>query len=231
MTSRLDRALVTVDALKKSFEEGGRQRVILDGAALSLDRGEFVAIVGRSGSGKSTLLNLIAGVDLPDSGQVVIDGRVLTEMTETERTLFRRRHIGFVFQFFNLIPTLTVDENLRLPLELNRVARADTDHRIHQLLERVDLVDRASSYPDVLSGGEQQRVAIARAVIHRPRLVLADEPTGNLDTDSGQTVLELLSELTRLNQTTLVLVTHSVEAVRQAGRVLSIDHGILVAQR
>jgi putative ABC transport system ATP-binding protein len=183
--------------------------------------------MGRSGAGKSTLLNLISGIDRPTSGRVRIGDTDLTDKTETERTLFRRTHVGFVFQSFNLISTLTVGENVRLPLELaGESPRADRD-RAGAMLERVGLADRADQFPDRLSGGEQQRVAVARALVHEPLLVLADEPTGNLDYDTGQAVLTLLSDLVTDTGTTLLVATHDPEVLPRADRVLHLHGGTL----
>jgi putative ABC transport system ATP-binding protein len=194
---------------------------------MEVRRGEFVALLGPSGSGKSTLLNLIAGMDLPDAGEVEVDGVSLHRLSERERTLFRRRRIGFVFQFFNLIPTLTVEENLLLPLELaGRVGEEDRA-RADRLLAEVGLGDRGRSWPDRLSGGEQQRVALARALAHDPALVLADEPTGNLDRRSGERVLDLLVRMVRESGTTLVVVTHAERAADRADRVLELVDGTL----
>jgi len=219
--------LVQLSAITKSYYEGGQERIVLHDLELTIKRGEFLVLLGRSGSGKSTLLNIISGIDLPSSGEVHIDGASLSSLSETARTVFRREHIGFVFQFFNLIPTLTVEENLLLPLELN--GRLDAAARIfaQELLEEVGLADRVASFPDRLSGGEQQRIAIARALVHKPLLVLADEPTGNLDADTGQQVLELLARMHRATGTTLIMATHSREAVNLADRVLRFDSGRL----
>ncbi len=222
--------LVRIHGLNKAYREGERERRIFKDAELVFGRGEIIAVVGRSGSGKSTLLNLLAGIDVPDSGRICIDGEPLVTMSEAQRTRFRRRHIGFVFQFFNLITTLTVDENLRLPLQLNGVDSASSDRRIAVLLQRIGLADRAGSYPDILSGGEQQRVAIARALIHRPALVIADEPTGNLDTETAQNVLALMSSLTREYRTALLIATHSDEAIACADSVYTIDQCRLVSR-
>ncbi|HEY0783189.1 MAG TPA: ABC transporter ATP-binding protein, partial [Thermoanaerobaculia bacterium] len=167
--------LLELRNLAKTYDEGGRKRTVLRGASATIGRGELAVLVGRSGTGKSTLLNLLSGIDLPDSGEVAIDGVVLSRLSERERTLFRRDHIGFVFQFFTLIPTLTVRENLLLPLELKGLAGREP--AALELLAEVGLADRADSFPDRLSGGEQQRVAVARALVHDPLLVLADEPT------------------------------------------------------
>jgi putative ABC transport system ATP-binding protein len=204
------------------FAEGRSSRVVLDDVSLRVETGEFVAIQGASGSGKSTLLGIIAGLDLPDTGTVEIDGRRINTMSERERTLFRRRSIGFVFQFFSLIPTLTVSENIGLGLELNQ-RTAGIDKRVTELLTSIGLDDRGNSYPDRLSGGEQQRVAIARAVAHEPALVLADEPTGNLDGDTEAAVIALLKRMNEQRGTTLLIATHSDLVANRADRVLGID--------
>src|SRR5215211_5120057 len=217
--------------LTKSYYEGDVRRIVLQNAHAEFQLGEITAIVGKSGSGKSTLLNLISGIDAPDSGQIWIDGRDLTALSERERTLFRRARIGFIFQFFNLIPTLTVGENVSLPLELNRLPRLDAHKKAQQLLEAVGLLERWKTFPEKLSGGEQQRVALARALVHDPLLILADEPTGNLDEETGAQVLSLLARLTREQNGTLLIVTHSVEAALQADRVLRLSHGQLVEER
>jgi len=216
--------------LSKTFAEGESQRVVFSGLNASIRRGDFVVLFGRSGSGKSTLLNLISGIDLPTAGEVRIGGQNLTTMTEQQRTLFRRDHIGFVFQFYNLIPTLTVMENLLLPLELKKNIEAASKEQALEILGQVGLADRADSYPDRLSGGEQQRVAICRALIHKPLLLLADEPTGNLDVETGTEVLNLLSQLIRTNRMTTLMVTHSPEVAQLADRVMTIRDGILVEQ-
>jgi putative ABC transport system ATP-binding protein len=222
--------LVELRHLSRRFEEGGRQRSVLEDASAAIGRGELAVLVGRSGSGKSTLLNLLSGIDLPTAGEVIVDGVSLPRLSEHERTLFRRDHIGFVFQFFNLIPTLTVEENLLLPLELKgRISAADRA-RARALLDEVGLADRAATFPDRLSGGEQQRVAVARALAHDPLLVLADEPTGNLDLETGLHVLEILDRLTRRAGKTMVMVTHSPEVVGIADRVFRIEDCRLVEQ-
>jgi putative ABC transport system ATP-binding protein len=222
--------LITITDLSKSFEEAGRTRSVLHQVNTSFERGEFVALLGKSGSGKSTLLNLLGGIDTPSTGSITIAGIDLTSLPEHERTLFRRKHIGFIFQFYNLLPTLTVGENILLPLELN--GAADRTGRAHaaDLLERVGLADRRDSYPDRLSGGEQQRVAIARALAHDPLLILADEPTGNLDVDTGRIVLDLLDTLTRQAGKNLVMATHSSDVVGYADRIFRIDDGLLHEQ-
>jgi putative ABC transport system ATP-binding protein len=217
--------VLALRGLYRQFREGDTVRRVLDGLDLDVGRGECVALLGRSGSGKSTLLNLVSGIDHPDAGSVIIDGRDLTRMNERDRTLFRRRHIGFVYQFFNLIPTLSVEENLLLPLELNRNDSGEARRAARELLQAVGLEQRLGAFPDHLSGGEQQRVAIARALVHRPSLVLADEPTGNLDEDSGRQVLALLERLVRRAGNTMLLVTHSREVAGIADRVVVLDDG------
>jgi putative ABC transport system ATP-binding protein len=220
--------LVELKGICKSFREGERERVVFRDAALQIAPGEWVFLLGRSGSGKSTLLNLISGIDLPDRGDVIVDAKTLNRLSERDRTLFRRNSIGFVFQFYNLIPTLTVEENVLLPLELTGQLTAEVRGRARQLLEEVGLADRAGSFPDRLSGGEQQRIAVARALVHRPKLLLADEPTGNLDAETGRQVLDLFQRMVRDTGTTMVLVTHSSEVARLADRVLTIGEGRLV---
>lgn len=211
--------------VSKSYREAQSLRTVLEDINLEVRRGEFVAVTGRSGTGKSTLLNLVSGIDVPDNGSIVLDGVELTALDERARTLKRRSTVGFVFQFFNLIPTLSVAENLMLPLELIGTPREAAHERVEAMLARVDLASRAESFPDRLSGGEQQRVAVARALVHEPEIVLADEPTGNLDVETGRVVLALLSSMTRDADKTLIIVTHSEEAARQAGRVLRIEDG------
>ena len=221
-------ASVEVRSVSKAFDEGQRRREVLSDLSLTVAPGEVVALVGRSGSGKSTLLNVIAGIDRPSAGTIAIDGQEVSALGERERTLFRRRHMGFVFQFFNLLPTLTVEENVLLPLELvGRAGGAAARAQVARLLGAVGLADRGAAFPDRLSGGEQQRVAVARALAHQPGLVLADEPTGALDGQTGQTVLELLLALARDRQRSVILVTHSREVARAADRVLVLESGRL----
>lgn len=199
-------------------------------ASATVGKGEFIAILGRSGSGKSTLLNLISGIDQADHGSVVLDGLDLTALNDHERTIFRRHHIGFIFQFFNLIPTLTVLENVMLPLELNGTPPAEAEGKAKACISEVGLQGREATFPDRLSGGEQQRVAIARALVHEPALILADEPTGNLDEKTGKQVMQLLDRLTRQTGKNLILVTHSAEAASFADRILFLRDGKLVEQ-
>jgi putative ABC transport system ATP-binding protein len=220
--------MIELRSLTKTYEEGGRQRTVLCDASTAIGRGELAVLVGRSGSGKSTLLNLLSGIDLPTSGEVVVDGVEISHLTERERTLFRRDRIGFVFQFFNLIPTLTVEENVLLPLELKGRPTAAQRASALALLDEVGLGDRRATFPDRLSGGEQQRVAVARALAHDPLLVLADEPTGNLDLETGLQVLDILDRLTRRAGKTMVMVTHSPEVIGLADRVFRVEECRLV---
>jgi putative ABC transport system ATP-binding protein len=221
-------ALVELAGVRKCYREGERERVVFDHLDARLPARAVTVLLGRSGTGKSTLLNLVSGIDLPDAGTVRIDGVCLDGLSERERTLFRRRHIGFVFQFFNLIPTLSVAENLLLPLELNGHRGRSARLEVERMLARVGLGERADSFPDRLSGGEQQRVAVARALVHDPLLILADEPTGNLDAETGREVLALLAGLSHAAGKTLLLATHSAEARAYADHVFRLEGGRLV---
>jgi putative ABC transport system ATP-binding protein len=215
--------MLAVEGLVKRFGA----RTVLDGLSLNVARGEYVAVVGESGSGKSTLLNLIAGLDQPDAGSVVVDGANLGAMDDEQRTLTRRAKLGFVFQSFHILPHLTVAQNVELPLVLLGVAQETRAERVAELLTAVGLGDRGASMPRELSGGELQRIALARALVHRPLLILADEPTGNLDPDTAQTVLSLLAREIRLRGAGGVLVTHSESAAQSADRIAVLDHGRL----
>ncbi|WP_375768318.1 ABC transporter ATP-binding protein [Archangium gephyra] len=220
--------VVEILDVSKSYAEGDAVREVLSNVRLTLHAGEFVVLLGRSGSGKSTLLNLISGIDLPSRGTVRVDGRELVTLSEHERTLLRRERIGFIFQAFNLLPTLTVEENILLPLELTGRDSPSSRNRVRELLDTVGLGNRAASFPDRLSGGEQQRVAVARALAHTPPLLLADEPTGNLDEQTGRKVLDLLEGLTRREKACALIVTHDPGLVARADRVLSLETGRLV---
>lgn len=219
---------IYLDNLWKQFYEGNQKREVLRGTGAAFGKGEFIAILGKSGSGKSTLLNVISGIDEPDRGDIQINGQLLTQLDEYQRTLFRRQKIGFVFQFFNLIPTLTVLENVSLPLELVGAELGEAVKRASQILDEVGLSDRLNTFPERLSGGEQQRVAIARALVHDPLVVLADEPTGNLDEDTGEQVLAILDKLTRQAGKNLIMVTHSKENAIFADRLFELHAGCLV---
>lgn len=209
--------------LSKSYVDAETERMVLCDVNTTVTPGEFLAIRGRSGSGKTTLLNLLAGIDAPDSGEVLIDGLSLHRLNERERAVYRRDNIGFIFQFFNLLPTLKVIENVSLPAELAKVEQKVAEDLALELLDKVGLADRANDFPDKLSGGEQQRVAIARALIQQPKLLLADEPTGNLDAATGEQVLTLILELAREFERTLILVTHSHQIASSADRILAIQ--------
>lgn len=236
-------SFIQLSEVMKSFSEGSADRHVLDGLDMNVERGEFVVLMGRSGAGKSTLLNLIGGLDSAAAGRIRIGEFDIHDMDEEQRTLFRRQHLGFVFQAYNLIPTLTVLENVMLPLELAETGskrgskarsskasdRSGRREKAVRLLEDVGLGDRAGSYPDVLSGGEQQRVAVVRALIHDPLLLLADEPTGNLDYQTGRQVMDLLHDLVRKTGTTMLVVTHDRDFLRASDRVLELRGGRLHA--
>ena len=221
---------VVIENLGKSYTSGDVRQPVFDRLAFSIAEGETLALLGASGSGKTTLLNLISGIDTPDSGRVLLDGVDVHALAEPERTLLRRRRIGFVFQFFNLIPTLTVGENVALPLELLGGDENAAQQRAAALLSEVGLDGLSRRFPETLSGGEQQRAAIARALAHRPALLLADEPTGNLDEDSGDRIIALLARLARQQGTTLLLVTHSTRVAQAVDRVLRLSHGRVTEQ-
>ncbi len=219
---------LSLRGISKFYDEGVQRVNILDHVNACFRNGELVSILGKSGSGKTTLLNLISGIDSPDGGEVLIGDTSLTSLSEEERTVFRRGHMGLVFQFFNLIPTLTVIENVALPSELDGRGRKESRVKALELLEKVDLAHRKDTYPDRLSGGEQQRVAIARALVNDPDIVLADEPTGNLDEDTAAEVLGLLLRLVREAGKTMVIATHSTEIKSYSDAVYTIHNGRLI---
>ena len=220
--------IIEVRGLSKTIDSGSHRVEILKGIDLTVPRGQFVAVMGPSGSGKSTLLGLLAGLDAPSSGHILLDGQEITHLGEDEMAVLRGRKIGFVFQSYQLVPTLTAEENVLLPLDVG-VDGYDGAARIRELLESVGLADRLDHYPVQLSGGEQQRVAIARAFVCRPPLILADEPTGNLDSANGRHVLEMLLDLNRRERTTLLLVTHNRELAALADRLISLHDGRIVS--
>jgi putative ABC transport system ATP-binding protein len=220
-------AVAVLEDVHKSYREGERLHEVLRGVDLRVHAGELAVLFGRSGAGKSTLLNMMGGLDRPTSGTVRIAGRDISAMDERRRTLFRRVEIGFVFQAFNLIPTLTVGENVVLPLQLAG-REAGARQKAERLLERVGLADRFDSFPDRLSGGEQQRIALVRALVHDPALILADEPTGNLDLDTGRMVMSLFVELVREQGRAMLVVTHDTDFVDQADRLLLMSKGKVV---
>ena len=223
----MTQALVEIEKLVYSLKEGDITRTILDRVSLAVQPAESVALLGRSGSGKSTLLNLISGIDKATEGRIHIAQQEITQLGEPALTLFRRQQIGVIYQFFHLIPTLTVAENIALALELNRWSAQDTKARVAELLEQVGLTAYAQRFSDQLSGGEQQRVAIARALAHKPPLLLADEPTGNLDAQIGRDVMALLNRLVAQEGVTLILVTHSQAVAQSANRILTLEQGQL----
>lgn len=221
---------IKISQLSHSYAEAGQRHEVLHEVSVDIAQGESIALLGRSGSGKSTLLNIISGIDSPDTGSVTLDGKKLTAMSEKQRTLFRRQHIGFIYQFFNLVPSLTAAENIALTLELNEVGETESREWVEEIMQTLEIADKASRYPGQLSGGEQQRVAIARALIHQPLIVLADEPTGNLDARTGQSILQILQTLSQEKQSTLMLVTHSLEVAKSADRILTLEDGKLLEQ-
>jgi ABC-type lipoprotein export system ATPase subunit len=216
-----DSPILEVQGVRKRYGA----RLVLDDVSLSVAPGERVALTGPSGSGKTTLLNCLGGVDRPDEGEIRLDGRIINRLDSEALADLRRRRIGTVFQFFHLLPTLTAAENVELPLQLAGVPASDRGARVAALLDQVGVAHRADAFPAQLSGGEQQRVAVARALVHAPALLLADEPTGNLDSANGATVLALLRELTDRTRTALVLVTHSDEAAAICHRTLHLRDG------
>ena len=210
----------------KSYQNGAQPVTALEAVSLSLHAGDFATIMGPSGGGKTTLLNLLAGLDLPDRGQIILNGRKVSDLSDHDLTLLRRKEIGIVFQFFNLMPTLTVMENVELPLLLAHSSRTD-GQRIKTLLDYVGLWPRADSFPAELSGGEMQRVAMARALVHQPAILLADEPTGNLDSENGMKILDLMKRASTDFQTTVILVTHNPQVAKIGNRHFEIRDGKL----
>jgi putative ABC transport system ATP-binding protein len=226
----MNKALIEVDRVEKVFRRDSNEVRALDGISLEVAEDDFLALMGPSGSGKSTLLNLVAGIDRPTGGRLRVLDVEPARMSESQLARWRNEHIGFVFQTFNLIPVLTAFENVELPLLLTRLARAERQRRVQTALRLVGLEDRAEHYPRQLSGGEEQRVAIARAFVTDPTLLLADEPTGDLDAHSAEEVLAVFARLNRDFGKTILLVTHDARAARHAGRVLHLDKGVLVDQ-
>lgn len=220
--------MIRVHNLKKYYGSGGNLVKALDGVGLTIARGEFAAIVGASGSGKTTLLNMIGGLDVPTEGEVCVDGVNLDGLREKQLTVFRRKKIGFIFQNYNLVPTLTVKENIVFPLDLD--GSAPDEKFLKEIVGLLGIEDRMQAYPDTLSGGQQQRVAIARALISKPPVILADEPTGNLDSRNGQNVAGLLKMTAQLYHRTLVMITHNQELAQLADRVLHMEDGRIVRE-
>ncbi len=219
---------ITIRHVKKYYGSGSSQVKALDGVDLSVAQGEFVAIVGASGSGKTTLLNMMGGLDAPTEGEVIVDGVNLGGLREEQRAVFRRKKVGFIFQNYNLVPTLTVEENILFPLDLD--GSAPDFKFLEEMTELLGLRDKLQVYPGALSGGQQQRAAIARALLAKPAIILADEPTGNLDSQNGQNVAGLLKMTAQLTHRTLVLVTHNLELAQLADRVVQMKDGRIVSQ-
>jgi putative ABC transport system ATP-binding protein len=220
--------VIALRDVEKVYRQGETDVRALAGVTLDIGTGDFVSIMGPSGSGKSTLLHLMGGLDAPTGGEIVIDGTSISRMSDDEITIFRRRRIGFIFQFFNLLPTYSAEENVALPLLLDRRRTRDVRARVGAALEQVGLAHRRAHRPDELSGGEMQRVAIARALVIEPALILADEPTGNLDTRTGEQILELIRDANRTRGCTVVLVTHDARAAAYARRLVTLKDGALV---
>ena len=225
--SQCSTTVLRAEAVHKMYARAGAPIAALRGVSLSLCEGEFVAVMGPSGCGKSTLLHLCGGMDQPTSGRILIDGAAIDQLGDDALTTLRRRRIGFVFQFFNLLPTLTVLENISLPLLLAGAAPTAATRHVIELAERIHLSERLHQFPRQLSGGEAQRVAIARAIVHKPALLIADEPTGNLDSATGAQVLNLLTELNRERRVTVLLATHAAEVARAADRIVHLRDGVI----
>ena len=221
-------ALVEVSGIHKVYQRGAERLDVLRGLDLQVPEGEFLALMGPSGSGKTTLLNMIGGLDKPTSGRVVVGGRDLTRASARELAQWRARNVGFVFQFYNLLPVLTAARNVEVPLLLTRLSRAERAKHVAAALELVGLSDRADHYPSQLSGGQEQRVGIARAIVTDPALLLCDEPTGDLDRETAGEILDLLGELNRRYEKTVIMVTHDPLAAERARRVLHVDKGVLI---
>ncbi|HBO43839.1 MAG TPA: ABC transporter ATP-binding protein [Planctomycetaceae bacterium] len=220
-------ALVEITNVTKRYHKGGETITPLDSVSMSVEAGEFVSLMGASGTGKSTLLNLIAGIDRPDEGHIRVNGDDVTRLSRTRLAAWRARNIGYIFQTHNLIPVLTAYENIELPLLLLPMSRAERRRRVEIALDAVDLLDRIGHYPRQLSGGQEQRVGIARAIVTHPTVVVADEPTGDLDANTSEQILDLLKRLNEQLGVTLLMVTHDAEAGRIAGRQFHLDHGRL----
>jgi len=222
--------LVRVRGVHKTFSRGGEKIDVLQGLDLEVGKGEFLALMGPSGSGKSTLLNLIGGLDRPSSGAIEVGGQHIDELSDAKLTAWRARHVGFVFQLYNLLPALSAERNVELPLLLTPLSRARRRQQVATALALVGLADRARHYPRQLSGGQEQRVGIARAIVTDPTLLLADEPTGDLDRKSGDEILDLLQALNREHGKTIVMVTHDPHAAERATRIVHLDKGVLAEQ-
>ena len=221
-------AIVQVRQVTKRFRKGDQEIVPLQECSLEIEQGEFVSLMGASGSGKSTLLNLIAGIDRPTSGSIVVAGTEIARLSRTRLAHWRAQHVGYIFQMHNLIPVLTAYENIELPLLLLGLSRAERRRRVEVAIDAVDLRDRASHYPRQLSGGQEQRVGIARAIVANPTIVVADEPTGDLDAETSEQILQLLEQLNSQLGMTILMVTHDAKAAARAGRQLRLERGVLI---
>ncbi len=220
--------ILRVENLVKTYKEGKDEFNAVDDISFSVEKGEFVAVVGASGSGKSTLMHMIGGVDRPTSGKIFIDGKEINTMDNNKLAIFRRRQIGIVYQFYNLIPILTSEENIALPIELD--GRKPDKDRIEEVMERLGILDKRNSLPNELSGGQQQRVAIARAIINNPTILLADEPTGNLDTGAADEIVKIFKMTNKNYKQTIIMITHNPEIAKEADRILRIKDGKLVGE-
>ena len=218
--------ILRAENLRKVYGKGNSKVVAVDGVSLSINKGEFVAVIGASGSGKSTLMHLLGGVDRPTEGKVFVNGKDIFELKDDALAIFRRRQIGIIYQFYNLIPILNVEENIALPLELD--GRAVDAAEMEELLEMLGLADRRKHLPHELSGGQQQRTAIGRALIARPSIILADEPTGNLDTKTGNGIVQLLKKTNKKYAQTIIMITHNLELARSADRIIRMEDGRIV---
>ena len=225
-TRRNARAVLEVKELTKKYGEGESEVIALDHVSFSVERGEFVAIIGASGSGKSTLMNMIGGIDYPTSGSIIIDGNEIQAMSEDELAIFRRRNLGIVYQFYNLIPTLTAEENIALPWKLD--GRKENKERLSEIVNMLGLEKRAKHLPGQMSGGQQQRVSIGRALINEPAFILADEPTGNLDSKTSREILDILKFTNQKYKQTILLVTHDEKIALQANRIITIGDGKII---
>ncbi len=221
-------ALIEIKNVTKRYHKGDETITPLDGVSLNIEQGEFLSLMGASGTGKSTLLNLIASIDKPDSGSIVIDGTDITRLSRTKLANWRAANMGYIFQTHNLVPVLTAYENIELPLLLLPMSRSERRKRIEIALQAVDLLDRADHYPRQLSGGQEQRVGVARAIVAHPKVVVSDEPTGDLDPDTSDQILDLLKRLNEQLDVTLLMVTHDADAAQITGRQFRLDHGKLV---
>jgi putative ABC transport system ATP-binding protein len=221
-------SLIRVRGLNKTYSRGGEKIQVLQGLNLDVDKGDFVAFMGPSGSGKTTLLNLLGGLDVPSAGSITVDGDEITHMSASKLTQWRARHVGFIFQMYNLIPVLTAYQNVELPLLLTRLSKSERRKHVQTVLAIVNLADRMNHYPRQLSGGQEQRVAIARAIVADPTFLLCDEPTGDLDRKSADEILDLLTRLSKEYSKTILMVTHDAAAADRAQAVLHLNKGVLV---